>query len=355
MNCRLWMDGGAASLVAMTGERVLTGSTFALADEVDPAVADALRAAGAEPALGGSPNVAVGPPPSPAAVTITSARHPAVSAVDVALANAASTVVVTAMPRTWPADVRFAAPPRPVVAVPTNPSDYDDGDRLALASAVDALRAAGARLVALDTETRTAEGAFAEGADVVLGLKGSRDGLCSVTVPVVGRPVAVLARRFDDAVALDVAAIVAGVPAPECPWPLAAAEHTELVVFGAHLRGGPLEHQLTDLGARWAGELTTSDRYRMTRLPTTPPKPAVTRVPDDAKGTAMKGQRWLLSPAGLGRFLVALPAPMQLGKVEFSDGSWRTSFGCDGVAAEAGVDISRFGGWEAAIAAGAVT
>lgn len=128
----------------------------------------------------------------------------------------------------------------------------------------------------------------------------------------------------------------------------------ELVVFGAHLRGGPLAHQLTDLGADWAGELTTADRYRMTLLAGPPPKPAVTRVPDGEPGVALKAHRWLLSPAALGHFLVALPAPMMLGKVEFSDGSWRTAFGCDGAAAAAGPDISEHGGWEAAVAAGAV-
>jgi allophanate hydrolase len=48
-----------------------------------------------------------------------------------------------------------------------------------------------------------------------------------------------------------------------------------------------------------------------------------------------------------------LPAPMQLGKVEFDDGTWRTAFGCDGAAAT-GADISAYGSWPAAIAAGAV-
>jgi len=50
---------------------------------------------------------------------------------------------------------------------------------------------------------------------------------------------------------------------------------------------------------------------------------------DGEPGTALSGHRWLLSPAALGRFLAALPAPMQLGKVEFDDGTWRTAFGCD--------------------------
>ena len=127
----------------------------------------------------------------------------------------------------------------------------------------------------------------------------------------------------------------------------------ELVVFGAHLRGGPLAHQLTDLGARWAGEVFTAARYRMTVLATSPPKPGVTRMPDGAGGASLMGHRWLLSPAALGLFLDALPAPMQLGKVEMADGTWRTGFGCDGAAAT-GKDVSSYGSWPAAVAAGAV-
>ena len=131
------------------------------------------------------------------------------------------------------------------------------------------------------------------------------------------------------------------------------SEELELVVFGAHLRGGPLAHQLTDLGAQWAGEITTAPRYRMQVLATDPPKPAVTRVPDGAEGAALMGHRWLLSPRALGLFLAALPAPMQLGKVEFDDGTWRTGFSCD-ASADTGPDISRYGSWPAAVAAGAV-
>ncbi|PRC47632.1 allophanate hydrolase, partial [Mycobacterium sp. ITM-2017-0098] len=139
---------------------------------------------------------------------------------------------------------------------------------------------------------------------------------------------------------------------PPVTWPLAVAEHVELVVFGAHLRGGPLVHQLTDRGARFGGEITTAPRYRMTALSTTPAKPGVVRVPDGSDGFALTGHRWLLSPAALGRFLAELPAPMQLGKVEFADGSWRTAFGCDG--SVQGADISGYGSWTNAIAAGAV-
>jgi len=367
---------------------------------------------------------------------------------DLEVANRAMGVMAAGAPqRPWPADVKLAAPPNPVVAVPSELPGLDGVWRAAFDAAVSALADAGARIVTVDfapflaaakllydgalvSERYAAVGEFIDAnpdatVDPTVGriVTGARDipahqlvrdrrevqrlrtvalasldgvdallvptapmhprldevaadpvgvnsrmgtytnfcnlfDMCAVSVPA-GRAgdaqfgVTVLARAFEDAVALDVAALVSGVEAPEDVWPLTAADATELVVFGAHLAGGPLVHQLTDVGARWAGELTTSARYRMTLLPTTPPKPAITRVPDSG-GTALKAHRWLLSPAALGRFLVALPAPMQLGKVEFDDGTWRTSFGCDGGAADAGVDISHFGGWAAAVAAGAV-
>ena len=89
-------------------------------------------------------------------------------------------------------------------------------------------------------------------------------------------------------------------------------------------------------------------------MKTTPPKPAVTRVGEAEIGVAIAGERWLLSPAALGRFLAALPAPMHLGSVELEDGTWTTGFACEGADAEAATDISAFGGWKAALAADAL-
>ncbi|WP_280319608.1 allophanate hydrolase [Nocardia wallacei] len=187
--------------------------------------------------------------------------------------------------------------------------------------------------------------------------------LCAVAVPAgtAGEAqfgVTVFGRAFDDAVALDIAALIAqgdkGSPLDDPAWPLRVAPVHELVVFGAHLRGQPLEHQLTDLGARWAGPVRTAPAYRLGALDTTPPKPAVTRCADGETGVSVAGERWLLSPAALGRFLSGLPAPMQLGAVELDDGAWTTAFGCDAAAAAAAEDISEYGGWRAALAAGAV-
>ncbi|WP_280332293.1 allophanate hydrolase [Nocardia wallacei] len=187
--------------------------------------------------------------------------------------------------------------------------------------------------------------------------------LCAVAVPAgtAGEAqfgVTVFGRAFDDAVALDIAALIAqgdkGSPLDDPAWPLGVAPVHELVVFGAHLRGQPLEHQLTDLGARWAGPVRTAPAYRLGALDTTPPKPAVTRCADGETGVSVAGERWLLSPAALGRFLSGLPAPMQLGAVELDDGAWTTAFGCAAAAAAAAEDISEYGGWRAALAAGAV-
>jgi allophanate hydrolase len=339
------------------------------------------------------------------------------------LANRAMGVMAGgARNRQWQADVRLAAPPNPVIAVPEEPRELDIHWRRAFDAAVSALTDGTARVVTIDIEPFLAaaklrdEGALVSERYAAVGefidahpaasldptlqriigaaravpahrlvqdrrevnrlqtvAMAALDGvdalvvptaplhhfdMCAVSVPAdmagsAQSGITVLARPFEDAVALDIAAVMSGVQAPLAVWPLAAADSAELVVFGAHLRGGALAHQLTDLGARWAGEVTTAPHYRMSVLATVPAKPAVTRVREGESGTALNGHRWLLSPAALGRFLAALPAPMQLGKVEFDDGTWRTAFGCDASAAT-GVDVSAYGGWSAAVAAGAV-
>ena len=280
-----------------------------------------------------------GVPPGAVGITPTAAAvgEPlAVVAPDLVAANDAM-VELTADSRgaTWPADIRLAAPARLTIAATAEVAST-------LSTRLPDLLPGAALIPATDA------GSIPDGADVLV-TSGDRHGDgCAVGLGAM----TVLARPFDDAVALDVAAALAGSALPQV-WPVTAAGAVELVVFGAHLLGGPLTHQLTDLGARWAGELTTAARYRMTVLDSTPAKPAVNRVADDAPGTGLYGHRWLLSPAALGRFLAALPAPMQLGKVEFADGSWRTAFGCDAAAAT-GTDISAYGSWPAAVAAGAV-
>ncbi|WP_199742891.1 allophanate hydrolase [Nocardia stercoris] len=132
-------------------------------------------------------------------------------------------------------------------------------------------------------------------------------------------------------------------------WPLWVAPTTDLIVFGAHLYDQPLMFQLTDLGARWAGPVRTSPAYRLAALDTVPPKPAVTRTPEGTPGISVAAERWILSPAALGRFLTSLPSPMQLGAVELDDGTWHPGFSCTGAAAAAARDLTPHTSWRTAL------
>ena len=196
--------------------------------------------------------------------------------------------------------------------------------------------------------------------------------LCAVAVPAAEVDGAqfgltVVGRTFDDAVAADIARRLeatpaapaifaagavpaveseAGQPPSSAPWPVAAgATAVPLVVVGAHRKGQPLAPQLEALGAAWDGPVRTAARYRMVSLDTVPPKPGVYRSDD---GAELVGERWLVSEAGLGRFLAELPEPMLLGAIELADGSRAVGFACDAVAAAAGEDITRYGDWLAA-------
>ncbi|WP_258037405.1 allophanate hydrolase [Streptomyces sp. SM14] len=154
--------------------------------------------------------------------------------------------------------------------------------------------------------------------------------------------VSVITRGFDDQAGIDIAALLTGEQAAE-PWPDGGRS---LVVFGAHLRGQPLHHRLTELGARFAGEVTTAPRYRLLALETEPAKPGLVRTPP-GEGGRISGERWSLAPAALGTFLAELPSPMTLGAVELADGGWETGFQCDAHAAAGGSDITGHGGWRA--------
>lgn len=148
-----------------------------------------------------------------------------------------------------------------------------------------------------------------------------------------------LGKQRADAVVLDLARRFVDAETTGPTWVESAAAHTELAVFGAHLRGGPLVHELAGRGARWTREVATAPSYRLVALDTVPSKPGLIRDPE--RGRVIVGQTWTLSPAALGEFLAALPEPMMLGKVELSDGQWVVGFGCAADAAEAGVPLDR--------------
>lgn len=141
-----------------------------------------------------------------------------------------------------------------------------------------------------------------------------------------------------------------------------------LAVVGAHLRGQPLNGELTALDARFLATGSTADCYRLVALNTTPPKPGLVRVAPH-EGAAIEVEVWELSAAAFGRFVAAIPPPLGVGTVllepRFFDGAEEAieecsasaapatepvevpGFICEPFALLAAVDITAHGGWRA--------
>ncbi|MEJ2686151.1 MAG: allophanate hydrolase [Gammaproteobacteria bacterium] len=125
------------------------------------------------------------------------------------------------------------------------------------------------------------------------------------------------------------------------------SEATELAVavVGAHLRGEPLNHQLTSRGGRFIRQCRTRDCYRLYALAdTVPPKPGMVRVSED-QGVALEVEVWALPAGEFGAFLEDVPSPLCIGSVLLEDGAVVKGFLCEAHALVGADDISRFGGW----------
>jgi allophanate hydrolase len=120
----------------------------------------------------------------------------------------------------------------------------------------------------------------------------------------------------------------------------------ELAVFGAHLSGQPLNHQLVSLGGRLAGAIRTAPAYRLHALATTPPKPGLVR----GGTSSIAGELWRLPTAAFATFVAAIPAPLGIGKVELDDGRQVCGFLAEAAACTGTPDISTWGSWPAWLA-----
>ncbi len=140
-----------------------------------------------------------------------------------------------------------------------------------------------------------------------------------------------------------------GSPASPPPSAIASAD-IPLAVVGAHLRGQPLNHQLTRRGARFVRTATTSDAYRLFALANTvPPKPGLRRV-TSGTGAPIEVEVWSLSPAAFGAFTAEVPAPLAIGNLTLADGAVVKGFVCEPEGFADATDITAFGGWRAWLA-----
>lgn len=129
------------------------------------------------------------------------------------------------------------------------------------------------------------------------------------------------------------------------------AREIRVAVAGAHLDGQPLNHELTDRGARMLARTTTAACYRLYALDTQPAKPGLVRGSGERDAAAIEVEVWALEASAFAEFVDALVAPMVIGRVLLADGSDVAGFLCEAFAVAGARDITAFGGWRAYCAA----
>ena len=190
--------------------------------------------------------------------------------------------------------------------------------------------------------------------------------LCAITVPVAkredGRPgsVTLIGSAGKDCTLAALAASLQSKTQPPLgamTWPFPKPAHSvcgpdinelAVVVVGAHMSGLPLNDELTQLGARFLRETTTSQNYKLFKLEASPPaRPGLVR---DAEGSAIAAEVWALPSQSVGEFLQGIPAPLGIGTIFLDDGSTAHGFRCEAIAVKDSQEITHFGGWRAYLA-----
>lgn len=131
------------------------------------------------------------------------------------------------------------------------------------------------------------------------------------------------------------------------PLPNTKAPGVLLAVVGAHLRGQPLNHQLTSRKASFVRQTRTAPCYKLFALANTqPPKPGLKRVAEKlAQGIEV--EIWSLDDAAFGSFVAEIPPPLGIGTLELEDGTSVKGFLCEPIGLDGARDITEFGGWRA--------
>lgn len=130
--------------------------------------------------------------------------------------------------------------------------------------------------------------------------------------------------------------------------PITPPNTIAIAVVGAHLRGFPLNKDLTSRGGVFHQCTTTSATYRLFALANTKPrKPGLRRVTANEQGREIEVEIWHLPKACFADFMGTIPFPLGIGQVELSDHTWVNGFVCESSALEGALDITEFGSWRA--------
>ncbi|KAG8152290.1 allophanate hydrolase [Burkholderia catarinensis] len=139
-------------------------------------------------------------------------------------------------------------------------------------------------------------------------------------------------------------------PAGSASFGVAEPAHgtIRVAVVGAHLRGMPLNHELTSRHAHFVEATSTSGDYRLYALAnTTPPKPGLAL---SQSGAPIKVELWDLPITEFGSFVAGIPSPLGIGTLTLADGLQVKGFICEPHALTDARDITEFGGWASYLA-----
>ncbi|MEP0521084.1 MAG: allophanate hydrolase [Hyphomicrobiales bacterium] len=133
------------------------------------------------------------------------------------------------------------------------------------------------------------------------------------------------------------------------------SEQIEIAVCGAHMSELPLNWQLTDRGGHFVRNAKTSNHYQFYALAGEPPaRPGLVRS-DSKQATSISLEVWSLPKAEMGSFLEGIPAPLGIGSIELSDGTWIKGFLCEITGIQGAADISHIGDWRHFLSQSATT
>jgi allophanate hydrolase len=185
--------------------------------------------------------------------------------------------------------------------------------------------------------------------------------MCGIAVPTAarsdGRPgsvtllakagmdatVASLARCFEFDCERNLGATGFALPVPP-EQQVESSKRIALAVCGAHMSGLPLNAQLTNLGATFVTAAKTAAKYQFYALAGGPPlRPGLIR--SDHAGASIALEIWSLPKAAIGTFLEGIPAPLGIGSIELSDGSWVKGFLCETSGVHGATNISDLADW----------
>lgn len=171
--------------------------------------------------------------------------------------------------------------------------------------------------------------------------------LAAITVPAGFRAdglpfgVTLIGPAFSDQALAGVGAAFRGEALPVAP----VGSRVRVAVVGAHLSGMPLNHQLTERGARLLRAARTTPDYLLYALnESTPPKPALVRTAA-GHGSCIAVEVWDLPVKNFGSFVAEIPSPLGIATLTLEDGESVQGFVCEQYATSGRSEITSFGGW----------